>query len=74
MKYVGKVVDRDVIGWRSVRGLLQGAVIQKVSSTSTDGEGIVIEAVTKDGVPVALDVQTTSTGGVSFFYGDERDS
>lgn len=76
MKYFGKVVDRDVIGWRSVRGLLRGAVIKEIRDTSLDGNGVVIEAVTKDGVPLALDIQTTSTGGVSgisLFYGEGRD-
>lgn len=76
MKYFGKVVDRDVIGWRSVRGLSRGAVIKEIRDTSLDGDGVVIEAVTKDGAPLALDIQTTSTGGVSgisLFYGEGRD-
>ena len=67
--YMGRVVDHDVIGWRSVRGLVRGAVIEDVRQTSTPG-GFVITA-RADGVEMHLEARP-GADGIGFYYQADR--
>lgn len=69
--FTGRIVETDVIGWRAVRSLVRGSVIQDIRQSSLPG-GFVISA-EKDGTEFHLEI-LRGTDGISFFYQDERGS